>query len=392
MPNVFISYSRENMAIAEAIANDIRALGHNAWFDQELTGGQAWWDQILTSVRNCDVFVFVLTPQSLSSTACMREYGYAATLRKPIMPILVADGVSTNLLPPALSQIQFIDWRNQNRSSALRLARALATISPPGPLPDPLPKPPDVPISYLGGLTEQIETHSVLSYEQQSALVVDLKRGLRDPETVADSQALLARLRRRRDLLATIAEEIDELLKGVTKETTAAPVAAAREPASAQQPNEERSYVTEGMTPERREPQRTGSEVETSLYPIPALRERVTFALCGALVGTAVGVGAMVFSRESWMMGFLTGAGVAVAGAISGRRMQIFAPAMFGAAVVWSGFVILNPLSLGAFGERFAAGAVLAAPAGATLGATAAAIFFRRLRSRPKPASGSAMP
>ena len=70
MPNIFISYTRQSEAIARTLANHIEARGNTVWFDQELSGGQAWWDQILVSVRACDVFVFVLPPEALKSTAC----------------------------------------------------------------------------------------------------------------------------------------------------------------------------------------------------------------------------------------------------------------------------------------------------------------------------------
>jgi hypothetical protein len=74
-----------------------------------------------------------------------------------------------------------------------------------------------VPLSYLATLSQQIETPSALSFEEQSRLVVELKRGLRDPATFQDSRDLLGRLRARRDLLATIAEEIDEVVVRVPK-------------------------------------------------------------------------------------------------------------------------------------------------------------------------------
>jgi parvulin-like peptidyl-prolyl isomerase len=213
MLNVFVSYSRENKLMAASLAEDIRELGHDAWFDQELTGGQAWWQEILATVRRCDVFVFVLTPESLNSVACMRECGYAAALRKPILPILISDQISTTLLPPQLAQIQIVDYRQPApRGAALRLARALAALPCAGPLADPLPPEPEVPTSYLGGLSEQISGPAVLSFDQQSGLLLDLKRGLGDPETTQDSRELLKRLRKRRDLLATIASEIDWLL------------------------------------------------------------------------------------------------------------------------------------------------------------------------------------
>ncbi len=213
MADIFISYSRQSETVVRALIGDIKALGHTAWFDDELTGGQAWWNQILTKVRDCDLFVFVLDPASLDSTACKREYGYAADLCKSILPVLVAEDVSTKLLPSALSQIQFVDYRKQDRDAALALARAIAAVPPSKPLPDPLPSRPEVPISYLGSLTKQVETTSTLSYEEQSVLVVDLKGSLRDPDTTNEVRALLERLRKRRDLLASIAEEIDELLE-----------------------------------------------------------------------------------------------------------------------------------------------------------------------------------
>lgn len=215
--NIMISYNRQSEAITRTLAGDIEALGHTVWFDQDLSGGQAWWKQILAHVRECDIFVFALSPEALNSTACKREYAYAAELGKPILPVLVSEEVSTNLLPPALSQIQFVDYREQDRGTAFRLARALNDVPQPKPLPDPLPSPPEVPISYLGSLAEQVGTAASLSYEEQSTLVVDLKRELRDLETADDARKLLVKLRKRRDLFVTIADEIDELLARAPK-------------------------------------------------------------------------------------------------------------------------------------------------------------------------------
>lgn len=213
MVNIFLSYSRNNEAIAKTLAVDIEALGHTVWFDQELNGGQTWWNQILEKVNSCDVFVLLLDPETLNSEACKREYGYAADLGKSILPVLVSNEVSTNLLPPALSQIQFVDYRELDRNAAFRLARSLTTVPPPKPLPDPLPSPPEVPISYLGGLAARVETTSRLSYEEQSTLVFDLKGSLSDLGTNNDTWTLVEKLRKRRDLLVPIAEEIDELLR-----------------------------------------------------------------------------------------------------------------------------------------------------------------------------------
>jgi hypothetical protein len=366
MANIFISYNRQSEAIARALADDIEALGHTVWFDQDLSGGQVWWNQILATVRDCDVFVFVLDPEALNSTACKREYGYAADLGKPILPVLASGGVSTNLLPPALSQIHFVDYRKQDRGAALRLARALATVPPPEPLPDPLPPPPKAPISYLGSLTEQMEMTSTLSYEQQSALVVDLKRSLRDPGTTHDTRTLLERLRKRRDLFATIAEEIEELLTSTRKASPGEP-----EPPMTQNVKEASVKTppeTGRETPGAKISQPpTTQPAPTATRPTMSLRERLKYAIVGAILGTAVGVAAMTtYNTEVWMFGFLTGAGGAIAGAISGTHPRLIVVVLIGAAFGWFTGALFNILGSG--DAPFASGAVLGAPLGAILG------------------------
>ncbi|MBK8814409.1 MAG: toll/interleukin-1 receptor domain-containing protein [Methylococcaceae bacterium] len=267
--NIFISYNRQSQPITTTLANDIEEMGHETWYDQELSGGQSWWDQILSQIRDCDVFVFVLEEAALNSIACKREYIYADALGKPILPVLVSDGISTNLLPTALSKIQFIDYRNQDRSSALRLARSFNNIKIFNPLPNPLPPAPEAPISYLGGLTELVESNSALSFEQQSTLVVDLRRSLRDSETAADTQTLLKKLRKRRDLYATIAEDIDELI-GIARKL------------SSNIPTEQSNTTAESFQP---------SKINTLLntnQPIVQLK-RWKRAFIGAIVGSITG-------------------------------------------------------------------------------------------------------
>src|SRR5262245_29322220 len=128
MAKIFISYSRRSAQAAKSVTEDIKALGHAVWFDGNLSGGQSWWDKILAMIRETDVLVLLLDPASLSSIAVEREYVYAADLGKPILPVLVSGDVSTDLLPLALSQIQFVDYRIQDRAAGLRLARALIQI------------------------------------------------------------------------------------------------------------------------------------------------------------------------------------------------------------------------------------------------------------------------
>ena len=212
MSSIFISYNRKNQSIADALASDLHALDHAIWLDEQLGGGKPWWEEILNRVRSCDVFVFVLDPESLDSDACTSELGYAHALGKPILPIRVSDQVSASDLPEALSLIQYVDYSETDRNAAFRLARALAGIGAPPPLPEPLPKPPPVPVSYLGRLEVQLNSKSELARAEQADLLFQLKQKLNDPEHGHEARALLVRLRDRDDTRGPVVREINNLL------------------------------------------------------------------------------------------------------------------------------------------------------------------------------------
>jgi hypothetical protein len=209
---IFISYSRKRRDKVETLGKDFHELGHEVWFDRGVTGGQAWWDRILESIRSCDVFALALTAEALDSQACMLEYQYASDLSKAILPVLMADGVSMALMPRSLSALQLVDYRKDDRSAAFALTKALENLSPSPPAPEPLPEPPEAPISDLSRLKGRIETRDTLTLEQQTALVFVLKQRLRKRAENADVRTLLARLRDRSDLLASVGEEIDSVL------------------------------------------------------------------------------------------------------------------------------------------------------------------------------------
>lgn len=208
-----LSYSRTSLSAVQKMAEDIREMGHNVWFDQDLSGGQRWWDTILSNIRESEVFLFALTPAALESAACQREYRYADQLRKPILPVLVSD-VSEQLFPPELSKIQHVDYRQRNVDAAIRLSGALNRLPAAPPLPSPLPPPPELPISYLAQLRQQIEAPRDLTKAEQSELLLDLTKVFYDSATVAEARYLLESMRKRPDLLADVRDAIDRYLTG----------------------------------------------------------------------------------------------------------------------------------------------------------------------------------
>jgi hypothetical protein len=209
---IFVSYRSVNRALVNQLVTDLADMGHEVWYDQEVEGGQIWWDNILTHIRWCDLLVFALTPHSIESYPCQLEYSYANAVRRHIIPVLLVDGVNYNLLPVVLQERQIINYTERNIDSYKRLASAIRNLAPVPALPDPLPEAPPLPISPLAQVKSQID-NPALEYEQQLALLHQLKSYLQNPDYDGDARLLLERLSEHPMLRASVLRDIEAALK-----------------------------------------------------------------------------------------------------------------------------------------------------------------------------------
>jgi WD40 repeat protein len=211
--NIFISYSSKSRYLVDVIAADLATLGHILWFDRELAGGHEWWADILQNIRNCDLFMFALTPDSLDSYPCKLEYEYASALHKRILPVMLAD-VNVHRLPYLLQKLHFVDYRQQNKQQALILSKALGNLPVGQPLPNPLPGEPDVPVNAVSPLDRfRNRIRSIwISEAEQRMLISDLKEYLEDDETADEAQLMLQNLQRRNNLITRISIRIYNIL------------------------------------------------------------------------------------------------------------------------------------------------------------------------------------
>lgn len=349
---VFLSYDRNSRALAEALAKDMDGFGHSVWFDKELAGGQPWWDEILDRIRTADIFVYALTPRSVASVACQREHEYACALGKAILPVSVADQLRTDYLPPALALLQVVDYSKPDKEAAIRLIRAFGALPPARALPNPLPNPPEAPTSYLGTLAQRVNA-AVLTYEEQGAIVFEVKRSLEDPETGDEARNLLKRLRKRRDLFAPIAQEIDAL-----QALPAKPIAKREQPAA--QPKRPLTAESEG-----------DDDWAMALF------------VCG-VIGAVLCVVSLVVGGEGelFFLGLIWGAlGGGVAGRLAGSRSMPLFTAIIGAGAAYAltgygSFWNLHDTAI--FGVVFG-------PIGAVLGAMVGSYFLFLDRSDRAP-------
>lgn len=165
--NIFVSYSRTSSDRVQELVRRLRAMGHNPWFDGELSqrGGRNWWDLILENIRSCDVVLFVMTESSVESRPCLAEVTYAEQLGKPIIPIIIDDAFDGYKAPKNIATIQWIYLTTPSGETNLR--QSLAGLPHPTPdLPDPLPPPPPVPMTELQKLRQQIDENPASKEEQ----------------------------------------------------------------------------------------------------------------------------------------------------------------------------------------------------------------------------------
>ena len=110
MAQIFISYSRVDSQFVEKLYPRLgRKYNYeNVWYDDHLHGGDDWWRTILDRVAWCDVFIYLLSNESVRSEYCQAEFMEARRLRKHIITIQVRDRTK---LSAELSSIQYIDMK-----------------------------------------------------------------------------------------------------------------------------------------------------------------------------------------------------------------------------------------------------------------------------------------
>jgi hypothetical protein len=210
---VFISYARQNKPDVEQLAEHLRVLGCEIWHDSSLHGGQDWWNEILRRIADCDTFIAIISREVLNSTACRREFDWADSLEKPVLPVAVEQ--PPKALPRRFSERQIVDYSDPaaRDRAALLLAGGLATLSAAPPLPDPMPKPPAAPLSYLTDLIDLVAEPKPLDHTQQRHILNHLEPALHsiDPEERRGGSDILEMLSSRDDLYADVYRTINRL-------------------------------------------------------------------------------------------------------------------------------------------------------------------------------------
>ncbi len=101
---IFVSYARVDKPYCVRVIETLRA--HEVWYDQRLYAGQDWWQEILRRLDWCEVFIYLLSPDSIASRYCRRELEIARRLQRDIIPVLIDRDA---IMPESLRHWQYVD-------------------------------------------------------------------------------------------------------------------------------------------------------------------------------------------------------------------------------------------------------------------------------------------
>jgi WD40 repeat protein len=117
-PDVFISYSRKDREFVKRLEAELQSRGREAWVDWEgIRPAEEFMQAIFPAIEGTDTFVFVLSPDSVSSEICGRELGHAVSHNKRMIPIMARD-VEAKAVPEPLAKLNWVFARDADSFEA----------------------------------------------------------------------------------------------------------------------------------------------------------------------------------------------------------------------------------------------------------------------------------
>lgn len=108
MTFVFISYSHKDSEEAETIHIQLQERNFEVWIDNRILPGDRWENEILKAIKDCGVFVVLMSDNSLQSAYVAKEIDHAISLGKTIIPVLLSGSPFRTL-----REIQYVDFTAQ---------------------------------------------------------------------------------------------------------------------------------------------------------------------------------------------------------------------------------------------------------------------------------------
>jgi len=127
MAKVFISYSRKDIEFAKRLTAELQKSDLDFWIDWEgIPPTVDWWQEIEKGIEEADIFLFLISPDSATSTVCKREIECAAKNGKRLIPVVVRE-TEAGETHSELQHLNYIFFR-ENDDFATSLTKLLTAI------------------------------------------------------------------------------------------------------------------------------------------------------------------------------------------------------------------------------------------------------------------------
>lgn len=108
MADVFISYSRKDIAFAHILHDMLRARKLDPWIDwEDIPPSADWLNEVQRAIEAANSFIFILSPTSINSKICLLEIKHALKNHKRIIPIALP-GVEPASAWPEIAKYHWI--------------------------------------------------------------------------------------------------------------------------------------------------------------------------------------------------------------------------------------------------------------------------------------------
>ncbi|MBN2548100.1 MAG: TIR domain-containing protein, partial [Anaerolineales bacterium] len=114
MTDIFISYSRKDIAFARLLHEALKESSFETWIDwQDIPPSTDWLSEVYTAIEQADTFIFILSSASTLSEVCQLEIEHARKNNKRLIPIVINE-VDPTQVHPALAALNWIFSRTED--------------------------------------------------------------------------------------------------------------------------------------------------------------------------------------------------------------------------------------------------------------------------------------
>ena len=126
-----MSYAHDDAELVYPEISRLRDEGFNIWYDEGISPGATWRDEVALALTQCSVFLYFMSPKSVTSSNCQNEVNFCLSRERKILSVHLASTKLPIGLELSLSAMQAIIRSDHEPSTYnAKLSEALKELLP----------------------------------------------------------------------------------------------------------------------------------------------------------------------------------------------------------------------------------------------------------------------